>query len=653
MFKKLNLQVKISAVILIPFLLMIIVSGAINVKSVSTITKDLSYKVLEQSSTGEATILQFFLREELLYTTGLQYDVETLYNDGTRTRTVYENMINNFLDKMHPNVCGMSITFLPNYVGDDINYINDPKYSAANGQFSYYVARSGNQKESRGFTSQELTEDYITKPLSTGKPYITPIYEYLLFGTKKEQIFSWCVPIRNNGNVIGVITTDILVSSINSLVANIQPFENAEASLFDSDGNILYDAQDTNNVTKKLYAAYDYYKQYNVLDVINKGTATNFSAYSEKLKKNVTYTFVPLELTSGQYWGLKLLVPNNVIFRESNNIRNRIIIISLIIMIVAFLITPLIIKKKVSNVIYLLAQDMTKLSNGDISWSPPAQFLALTDEWGIIAKGMQNTITNLNKIVQTVKNSADHVSTAANEVLSGNNDLASRTEMQASSLEETASSMNEIASNINESADGVLKSSQMVMEAKEYINRVGNIVKESVIKMNDVNEASGKIMDITKLIENIAFQTNILALNASVEAARAGEQGRGFAVVASEVRNLAQNAQESVKNITNLINDSNDKVTLATESVKESQSIFIELEEKMDKAADIMQKINNASQEQKRGVEQINLAIMEMDSSVQKNAALVEEATAASQSLLDESKDLIDSIEYFKLREEE
>ena len=322
-------------------------------------------------------------------------------------------------------------------------------------------------------------------------------------------------------------------------------------------------------------------------------------------------------------------------------------------MLVAFIITPLIIKKKVSNVIYLLAQDMTKLSNGDISWSPPKQFLALTDEWGVIANGIQTTLDNLNKIVHTVKNSADHVSTAANEVLSGNNDLASRTEMQASSLEETASSMNEIASNINESADGVLKSSQMVMEAKQYINKVGNIVKESVIKMNDVNEASGKIMDITKLIENIAFQTNILALNASVEAARAGEQGRGFAVVASEVRNLAQNAQESVKNITNLINDSNDKVTLATESVKESQSIFIELEEKMDKAADIMQKINNASQEQKRGVEQINLAIMEMDSSVQKNAALVEEATAASQSLLDESKDLIDSIEYFKLREEE
>ena len=358
MFKKLNLQAKISAVILIPFLLMIIISGAINVKSVSTITKDLSYKVLEQSSTGEATILQFFLREELLYVTGLRYDVETLYNDGTRTRAAYENMISNFLDKMNPNVCGMAITFLPNYMGNDIDYANDPKYSAANGQFSYYIARSGNKKESRGFTSQELTEDYITKPLSTGKPYITPIYAYLLFGTKKEQIFSWCVPIRNNGNVIGVITTDILVSSINSLVANIQPFEGAEASLFDSDGNILYDAQDTNNVTKKLYAAYDYYKQYNVLDVINKGTATNFSAYSEKLKKNVTYTFVPLELTSGQYWGLKLLVPNNVIFRESNNIRNRIIIISLIIMIVAFLITPLIIKKKVSNVIYLLAQDM-------------------------------------------------------------------------------------------------------------------------------------------------------------------------------------------------------------------------------------------------------------------------------------------------------
>ena len=234
--------------------------------------------------------------------------------------------------------------------------------------------------------------------------------------------------------------------------------------------------------------------------------------------------------------------------------------------------------------------------------------------------------------------------------MEGNNDLAQRTESQASSLEETAASMNEMASAIKESAESVAQSTSMVSDAKESLNKAGAIVEDSVNKMNDVYEASTKIMDITKLIEGIAFQTNILALNASVEAARAGEQGRGFAVVASEVRNLAQNTQESVKSITALIADSNEKTNLASESVRESKEIFEDISVKMDSASNIMDRINVASQEQQKGIEQVDSAITNMDSSVQKNAALVEEATAASQALLNEANELIDVIGYFKLQ---
>ena len=260
-------------------------------------------------------------------------------------------------------------------------------------------------------------------------------------------------------------------------------------------------------------------------------------------------------------------------------------------------------------------------------------------------------MSNFNNVINTVKHSAEQVSTAANEVLIGNNDLSQRTETQASSLEETAASMNEMASAIKESAESVAQSTSMVSDAKESLNKAGTIIEDSVNKMNDVYESSSKIMDITKLIEGIAFQTNILALNASVEAARAGEQGRGFAVVASEVRNLAQNTQESVKSITSLITDSNDKIKLAAASVQESQTIFNEILEKMDRASSIMDRINIAAQEQEKGIDQVNIAISNMDASVQKNAALVSEATSASESLLSEANDLLKAISYFNLKD--
>ena len=643
MIKKFSLQIKISLAILVPLLVMLIISNTINVLYVKNASKKLSYKILEESSKGEAAKLQSFMEDDLYYTIGLQKVIEGFYSDGMTNRVFYETTVYNFFTKLSQNVNAIFIGFEPNALDNDSNYTNSQKYGSANGRFNYYVQRNGadNFKESY-FDSKVFGNLSYTHPLNTGEVYITDVYN--------DMLYTWGIPIKNGNKVIGVICLDIISDSVNNLLSKIKLFEGTTVTLFDNSGTIVYDSDKSSYRYKSIDEIYPYYAKHDVFNKIKSGQNLIFESFSGTLKKYYTYSFTPLELSKGRYWGLKITAPNDVILKDSNIIRNIMIIISFLIVVISSIIVPIITKRKVVSMIGIFSKSMSRISNGDISFHVSEKFLNMNDEWGDIAKSCENILNNFNNVVFTVKKSAEQVSTAANEVLTGNNDLSQRTEAQASSLEETAASMNEMASAIKESAEGVEKSANMVSDAKDCINKAEIVVENSVNKMNDVYESSSKIMDITKLIENIAFQTNILALNASVEAARAGEQGRGFAVVASEIRNLAQNTQESVKSITSLITDSNDKIKLAANSVQESQDIFNEILEKMDSTSNIMDKINTASHEQEKGIDQVNTAISNMDSAVQKNAALVSEAASASESLLSESNELIKSIEYFKLR---
>ena len=650
MNKKLNsLQFKISMVILVPFFIMLIIYGIVNILSVNDVTKQLSYKILEESAKGEAAKVENLIQEALDSLKTFEYTIDNMYESGNRNRDDYRITTKNFFATLPEGTGALFLVFEPNILGNDADYKEDSNYSEADGMFSIYSYRNNDIINDRGMTSEELKSDYYTAPISTGKTHITSIYDFEV-GGKMVKMNTWSIPLKINGKVIGVAGVDIFINSLASIMDNIKPFENTLTSLFDHNGALLYNIENESYVGDNIYDVYDYYKDYNLLDKIKAGETLIFEEYSATLKTMSTYIFVPIELATGQNWGMKILVPNYIILKDSHNIRNMMIIFSLVILIIVFIITPLIIKLKVIDIIKLLAQDLTKLSKGDISWSVPDGFTELKDEWGDIARAINSILDNLNKVMNTVKESSEQVESAANEVLSGNTDLSNRTEMQASSLEETASTMNEMASNIRLAASDISNSTAMVVEAKEYVNKAGDIIKESVNKMDAVYEASSKIMDITKLIESIAFQTNILALNASVEAARAGDQGRGFAVVASEVRNLAQNTQESVKNITSLIVDSNDKINLAAASVNESQEMFNDISDRMDNVSDLMQKVNIASQEQERGIGQVNVAINEMDSSVQQNAALVEEASSSSQLLLKEAQNLNKLIDFFKLK---
>ncbi|WP_297246180.1 methyl-accepting chemotaxis protein [uncultured Brachyspira sp.] len=649
MVKKFSLQIKISLAILIPLLIMIIISNAVNIAYVKSASKKLSYRVLEESSKGEAAKLLSYMEEDLYSLVGLERVIRGLYNDSTLSRAFYERLLYSFFDELPKKVNSLLIIFEPNTIGNDSDYTNSEKYGPANGRFNYYLSRDDSSKiQTSYFDTKIFQNDTYKKTLSTGETYISDVYKSPV--NDKDLFYTWAVPIKTSNRVIGVICLEVNVNSISESLSKINPFEGSTITLFDNAGTIAYDSDKAIYISKTLDEIYPYYKEHDVFNKIIRGENLLFENFSGTLKKFYTYSFTPVEISKGKYWGLKITAPNDVILKDSNIIRNIMFIISALIVVISAIIVPLIIKRKVTKLIGYTARDITRISNGDISFHISNDFLKLNDEWGDIARGLENTLKNLGNVVSTVKKSAEQVSTAANEVLVGNNDLSQRTETQASSLEETAASMNEMASAIKESAEGVSQSTSMVMDVKECVNKAGVIIEDSVNKMDAVYESSSKIMDITKLIEGIAFQTNILALNASVEAARAGDQGRGFAVVASEVRNLAQNTQESVKNITSLITDSNNKIKLAANSVQESQTIFNEILEKMDNVSSIMDKINTASQEQERGIDQVNTAIDNMDSSVQKNAALVSEATSASESLLSEAKDLIKAIEYFKLK---
>jgi methyl-accepting chemotaxis protein len=266
-----------------------------------------------------------------------------------------------------------------------------------------------------------------------------------------------------------------------------------------------------------------------------------------------------------------------------------------------------------------------------------------------LGSGINELTESMATVVSQVKHAAEEVSRGADEISQGNGNLSQRTEAQASSLEETASSMEEMTSTVKHNADNATQANQLAVEAREHAAQGGAVVAKAVQAMTEINQSSRKIADIIGVIDEIAFQTNLLALNAAVEAARAGEQGRGFAVVATEVRNLASRSATAAKEIKALIQDSVRTVEEGSTLVTRSGATLDQIVTSVRRVSDIVAEIAAASGEQSAGIEQVNRAVMQLDELTQQNAALVEQASAASLSMADQARHLNSSMQRYKV----
>ena len=286
-----------------------------------------------------------------------------------------------------------------------------------------------------------------------------------------------------------------------------------------------------------------------------------------------------------------------------------------------------------------------RIASGDLTVDVPVK----PGDGGSLMLAMRDMRDKLAIIVAEVRTGTDTIATAAGEVSAGNLDLSSRTEQQAASLEETASSLEELTATVRQNAANAAHANDMAASASDAAIKGGQVVARVVDTMAAIDSSARQIVDIIAVIDGIAFQTNILALNAAVEAARAGEQGRGFAVVAGEVRNLAHRAGAAAKEIKTLIDASVDKVGTGSALVGDAGAAMTEIVERVKGVTGIMAEISGASREQSTGIEQVNLAVAQMDEVTQQNAALVEQASAASQAMRDQAARLAQLVGTFTL----
>ncbi|RFU48868.1 methyl-accepting chemotaxis protein [Paraburkholderia sp. DHOC27] len=480
------------------------------------------------------------------------------------------------------------------------------------------------------------TGSWYPEAVAAGKLFVPTPYTDIM---SKKLVLTFERPILDGGQVKAVVAADINLDRVDAIVSGIQPSPASFAFIVDDRGVIISHPE----------ARFDLKPATTLSAALTQTALSGLSASHDPFEAQIggRAKLLQGEPIAGTNWKLVVALDKEDAMTGLHNSVSATLVTALVIALIAGLIVSVATGSAFRRLSAVrAAMDDIGSGDGDLATRLPVHG---RDEVAQIALSFNRFADKLSRVLREIRTTSDSVKVAAAEISHGNRDLSARTEQAAASLEETAGTMEELAGTMRNAADAATRAGEMAQRASSVAQQGGAVVADVVSTMDEIAVASSRIQDIIGVIDGIAFQTNILALNAAVEAARAGQQGRGFAVVAGEVRALALRSAEAARQIKDLITDSVNRVDAGTQLVQRAGTTMTDIVANVQKVTTTLTEISAAAAEQSAGILQVNQAVAQLDNATQRNAALVEQATGASDLLHEQASRLAEVVNQFQL----